>query len=89
MDKLSEEEQQKVREQKVTTDIAFILKIAHCLDTASKRGAWNASEATYLGSIYDTLVGAVNEAVKEVSNTEKKEETEKPAEDGKVINASM
>ena len=69
MDKLSESQLKEVLEKKITADMSLVYHMCRCLEVSQKRGAYNANELSYVGSLYDKLGAVLNEAVEEVTKS--------------------
>jgi uncharacterized protein YggE len=58
------EEQKKAFENTAQVRIQTLTQIMKIIDTANKRGAFQASEMSFIGNIYDALSTGVNQAMK-------------------------
>jgi hypothetical protein len=65
MDTLTEEEKQKVLETSAIVKLDLIVKIMKCIEIASAKGAYQPSDMTFVGNIYDALLKGINDAFKE------------------------
>ena len=84
MEKLTESQKQEVLSQKVTTDLSVIFHTCRILEVSTKRGNFEASELSYVGSLYDILskplISAINKTLEPALEPElepKLESTEK------------
>ena len=65
MDKLNEEEKKELFSKKMVVDFSIIYNMCRCLEFSTKRGSFEASELTFVGGLYDTLMKAFNEAIQD------------------------
>jgi hypothetical protein len=65
MDTLTEDEKKKVLETSAIVKLDLIVKIMKCIEIASAKGAYQPSDMTFVGNIYDALLKGINDAFTE------------------------
>lgn len=65
MDTLSEDDKKKVLETSAVVKLDFVVRIMKCIEIASAKGAYQPSEMTLVGNVYDALLKGLNEAFEE------------------------
>lgn len=65
MDTLSEDDKKRVLETSAVIKLDFVVRIMKCIEVASAKGAYQPSEMTLVGNVYDALLKGLNEAFDE------------------------